>query len=572
MLALLLLTVIAPYSHGFPTFQALIPNGGIIRDPCDGVTIWPGVGHQAVAGGGLVNPFGQDFLNNEKTWNLTLCVMDSDGDGVSNGEELGDPDCVWTPESNPTGLPTGHPGVCEPWSDTKCLKKRFHICQLPDLECDAINNPDVLEFAVRYPQTQVPAKETTYTCMNFALPADQDYHVIADRGVIDNEFVMHHMIIFACSNDVEPRDLVNPLNAPYECGMVGETRCRQLIAGWSVGIPGVCHNENAGYKIGISGYKYALLQIHWNNPLLKTDYMDSSGMILYYTPILRPYNLGSLIIGEYRFSIPPGEHRYVVESECTSACSSQIMNSPIYVVGGHNHMHYMGREMETSYEPMGGTEQVIMDDPLYSYDNPILHIFETPLKAQPGDVFKTKCSFTSLRKDVTTHSGEATAEEMCFAFLFYYPKESIATHQCFTMMGLPLCTVSHETKLTEGCQIQSFLTNTSYFDETFKEILRRCETFVCRKECKTYIEDLRSNPCFQGKVKGYVESMISPQMGVNKMALYHSCDTELALEAVEPCTCTTQTQEPCIEYTGTSVSHKMSFSLLLMAVFVIHFN
>ena len=28
--------------------------------------------------------------------------MDSDGDGVYNGEELGDPDCTWTRGSTPT--------------------------------------------------------------------------------------------------------------------------------------------------------------------------------------------------------------------------------------------------------------------------------------------------------------------------------------------------------------------------------------------------------------------------------------------------------------------------------------
>lgn len=30
-----------------------------------------------------------------KIWSESLCRMDSDGDGKSNGEELGDPNCVW---------------------------------------------------------------------------------------------------------------------------------------------------------------------------------------------------------------------------------------------------------------------------------------------------------------------------------------------------------------------------------------------------------------------------------------------------------------------------------------------
>ena len=37
--------------------------------------------------------------------------MDSDGDGITNGEELGDPQCVWTPGNNPNRTTNiTHPG------------------------------------------------------------------------------------------------------------------------------------------------------------------------------------------------------------------------------------------------------------------------------------------------------------------------------------------------------------------------------------------------------------------------------------------------------------------------------
>ena len=46
-----------------------------------------------------------------QTWNHVICNKDSDGDGISNGEELGDPDCKWSPgktSSRTSGL--SHPG------------------------------------------------------------------------------------------------------------------------------------------------------------------------------------------------------------------------------------------------------------------------------------------------------------------------------------------------------------------------------------------------------------------------------------------------------------------------------
>lgn len=46
-----------------------------------------------------------------QAWTRELCQKDSDGDGRTNGEELGDPNCVWRVGDIPTSS-TGlsHPG------------------------------------------------------------------------------------------------------------------------------------------------------------------------------------------------------------------------------------------------------------------------------------------------------------------------------------------------------------------------------------------------------------------------------------------------------------------------------
>eukprot|EP00971_Amphidinium_carterae_P180156 3573324-Amphidinium_carterae.2 len=62
-----------------------------------GGSTWSGVGHCSSAGGGqCLNPFGEAFKAAGSSWTTALCEADSDGDGQSNGFELGDPDCVWT--------------------------------------------------------------------------------------------------------------------------------------------------------------------------------------------------------------------------------------------------------------------------------------------------------------------------------------------------------------------------------------------------------------------------------------------------------------------------------------------
>ena len=52
----------------------------------------------------------QDFAAASHKWTVDLCNKDSDGDGKSNGVELGDPTCVWKKGNTANGTATGHPG------------------------------------------------------------------------------------------------------------------------------------------------------------------------------------------------------------------------------------------------------------------------------------------------------------------------------------------------------------------------------------------------------------------------------------------------------------------------------
>lgn len=78
---------------------AKIPNGGKFR--CANCHVDPG-------GGGPRNQFGQDVEarvtpnGTQDFWNESLAGIDSDGDGKTNGQELGDPTGSWRPgQANP---------------------------------------------------------------------------------------------------------------------------------------------------------------------------------------------------------------------------------------------------------------------------------------------------------------------------------------------------------------------------------------------------------------------------------------------------------------------------------------
>lgn len=109
---LLFLAGVVVTVDGSPEFQALIPNGANVVG-LDGQA-WPAVGHGAPSGGtaATINPFGAAFKAAGLVWTADLCRQDSDGDGRTNGEELGDPDCVWQPGAAPNRTAhISHPGL-----------------------------------------------------------------------------------------------------------------------------------------------------------------------------------------------------------------------------------------------------------------------------------------------------------------------------------------------------------------------------------------------------------------------------------------------------------------------------
>ncbi|GFN81287.1 temptin [Plakobranchus ocellatus] len=101
---LLLLT-----THGFPYFQHFIPNGFDVPNPCMPDEVWPGVGHVNLQGGAARNLFGLAFKSYGYQWTEDLCQEDSDNDTLTNGQELGDPNCIWTEGDIPEGNATSHP-------------------------------------------------------------------------------------------------------------------------------------------------------------------------------------------------------------------------------------------------------------------------------------------------------------------------------------------------------------------------------------------------------------------------------------------------------------------------------
>ncbi|XP_048748779.1 tyramine beta-hydroxylase-like [Ostrea edulis] len=520
-------------SLGFKFLQTKIPNGDSVPHPCKPNYLWHGVGHRNELGGGSRNPFGEDFDAAGKIWTRELCMKDSDGDSKTNGEELGDPDCVWRENAIPDKNAFSHPGVCEPYDSALCRQKNAWVqCEIEDFQCDSINAPDVKNITLRYPETAVPNLETNYFCMTFELPQDGDYHMIATQPYIDNEYIMHHILLYGCDESVNQTE-----THPTRCGM-GSSKCRTIIGTWAVGSQGECVHKDVGFRIGQQGFKYAMMQFHWNNYERRSDYVDSSGMTLFYTPNRRPNDATIMVIGQNYLEIPPRKEHAEFHSVCTAQDTKLALSGPVYVTRGFNHMHYLGREESIIQYRNGVKVNTLTDEPDYSYDRPRFIEYSTAIQVLPGDEIRTKCVFKSSSKSVTTFKGDATSDEMCFGFLTLHPITNVRHSFCTTWKNISEMQM-YNTENYKNCNINEFH---NPFHPSMTKLYQQVDSHClplshCLEECKEAVKEFKRHPCMQGDMAELMKSQAMRWINtVDTFKFYsklESCDLEILREKME---------------------------------------
>lgn len=93
-LPFVLLIGLAGFVRGRKSYLDRLPNGAVFKEDAS-------IGHASTGGGGTRTGFGEHFKAANRAWTISLCNMDSDGDGRTNGQELGDPCCVWRQGDEP---------------------------------------------------------------------------------------------------------------------------------------------------------------------------------------------------------------------------------------------------------------------------------------------------------------------------------------------------------------------------------------------------------------------------------------------------------------------------------------
>jgi hypothetical protein len=269
----------------------------------------------------------------------------------------------------------------------------------PTLSC----KPDI---AVRpsVPHAVSAASGDVYVCYGFDPPPGPKRHITAIAPRIGATAVVHHVTLLVSDTSVP--------SAPASCPIAGSSAWRSVF-GWAPGGNSLELPKEAGFAFDENSHY--VVQIHYSNPTAKASLTDTSGFDLCTTSELRANDADVMAFGAHAFTIPP-HAPYAV------TCSVQVPSwgDTTHLFAAFPHMHTLGTSIATTaHAPDGSQLADLGSQPRWDFGNQSWLPIDFTLR--PGDTVKTRCAWNNTTDSYVTF-GEKTSDEMCYAFVMYYPR------------------------------------------------------------------------------------------------------------------------------------------------------
>ncbi|KAK4288778.1 hypothetical protein Pmani_038210, partial [Petrolisthes manimaculis] len=344
----------------------------------------------------------------------------------------------------------------DPPTITQRLPKHEHrgvrSLYLRDPHLATSNDPqsNLKHWDVLSPQVALPDNiPTLYWCKLYRIPKlTRKAHIVGYVPVIttEGEPHVHHMLLYEChitNSDQLMERFVSARGAQcYDRNMpYSWSACNTPIVAWAVGSEGEMYPDHVGIPMGEEhgGATYFMLEIHYNNPNLRTGVVDSSGVRVLYTEKLRQHDAGILTLGHMlspTLIVPPGRSWNTV-AYCSSQCTHKTLPpGGIKAFLGFLHMHLLGSSISVQLIRNGRELPAIMKDMNYDFNYQQARVLKEEVEILPGDSFIVNCGYDSTKRRTPTFGGFSTEDEMCLAFLTYYPRVELSG--CYSTPDLAL--------------------------------------------------------------------------------------------------------------------------------------
>ncbi|XP_048358837.1 putative DBH-like monooxygenase protein 2 [Sphaerodactylus townsendi] len=314
----------------------------------------------------------------------------------------------------------------------KLIKKSLYLMSY--LDFSDLKAPSVYyAYDLKLDDFPIPEDDTTYACTFLPLPrVKTKHHIYKFEAVITprNETIVHHILVYACGNaSVLPTGVSDCYGGDPAFAL-----CSQVLVGWAVGGGSYMFPDETGISIGTpQDPQWVRLEIHYSNFDFIPDLIDNSGIRVYYTPELRPYDMGVLHTGIFTFPIhflPPGVESFNSYGFCNTSRFEELNGTPVpdmHVFGYLLHTHLAGTGVRGVQYRDGKQLRIVCADNKYDFNLQETRGVKEVVTIKAGDEFLVECRYQTLDRTDLTFGGPSTLNEMCLIFLFYYPRNNISS-------------------------------------------------------------------------------------------------------------------------------------------------
>ncbi|OWF40135.1 DBH-like monooxygenase protein 1 [Mizuhopecten yessoensis] len=303
------------------------------------------------------------------------------------------------------------------------------------LTAEDVNFPqDIVTYDLVHNNHHVPSNTTAYSCRAMKLPPlTSKHHMIKYEPVITqgNELNVHHAVVYRCDKRAAELDKYDGTVFPCENTNTAPEPLRgclyKAIIAWAIGGEAFYFPPSAGYSLGTDADPdFLVMQTHYDNPLGRSDIVDSSGFRITITPTLRLHDSALLTIGigvTPMQIIPPLELDFVSQGYCPAELLGKgLPQEGINAFAILQHSHLLGKEIMTRLYRNGSELEPLAVDRHYDFDYQDMRYLSRERKIYPDDKIEVKCVYDSSNRQGLTLGGFSTHEEMCEAFIMYYPR------------------------------------------------------------------------------------------------------------------------------------------------------
>ena len=292
-------------------------------------------------------------------------------------------------------------------------------------EVREIKGDHVKNFTLAQGEVTIPTDESTFCYTLHKLPEGKRNFLLGERPHEMSELV-HHLTIYTCYGiDDEIKKTAG--DEPNCTWQNFSNPCNGFLTEWAPSMVGRTFEDGYGKPFGEDLYEYVMLETHYNNPQGLKGETDNGSFTFLYTEEQVEHEIGTLTLGDLQvaaWTLEPGHELISHSSVCTAECTENWPKEGITVFSVFHHMHFRGKRARVQIIRDGKEIEPMSELYNFEYGHQFAKNLDS-VKLMPGDQFITTCEYDTSDDTETVHGGLTSPEEMCFAWVDYYPANSV---------------------------------------------------------------------------------------------------------------------------------------------------